>query len=125
MCPVCTAVLRRQESFRTRPAKTVAILADPVFTKDDPRVRSKAASPEPASQKTSMSTTLSSSEKDSFSSDLLTRSASELGLTRGGTTHFSRLLHTRQEAEGIRSAFPASDSMAALDFNANRSTAVS
>jgi CHAT domain-containing protein/Flp pilus assembly protein TadD len=119
------AVLRRQESVRTRPAKTVAILADPVFTKDDPRVRSKAASPEPASQKTSMSATLSSSEKDSFSSDLLTRSASELGLTRGGTTHFSRLLHTRQEAEGIRAAFPASDSMAALDFNANRSTAVS
>jgi CHAT domain-containing protein/tetratricopeptide (TPR) repeat protein len=115
------SAIRRQESTRTPQAKTVAIMADPVFANDDPRVSARAAS------STSESATRSSTEveHDTLSAELLSRSAGELGFSRDGTLHFSRLLYTRQEAAGIRSAFPGSKSMAALDFDASRSTAVS
>ncbi len=123
------AVLRRQGSARTRPAKTVAILADPVFTRDDPRVSLNAVLKTAASQERPVpATALNAEERSSrgaanVSTDLLTRSAEDLGLFRKGNLHLSRLLYTRQEAAGILAAFPDKTGMSALDFNASRDTA--
>ena len=125
------AVLRRQGSARTRPAKTVAILADPVFTTDDPRVSLNAVLKTAASQERPVPAAALSAEQRSsreaknVSTDLLTRSAEDLGLNRKGNLHLSRLVYTRQEAAGIRAAFPDKTGMSALDFNASRSTATS
>ncbi len=119
------AVLRKQGSTRHRPGKTVAILADPVFSKEDPRVSSKPATRGPLAQDARKDEAHEAVQTNNLSVDLLTRSAGDLGLSRAGNLHLSRLLYTRQEAAGIRAASPGSRSMAALDFNASRSMVVS
>jgi tetratricopeptide (TPR) repeat protein len=96
------AVLRRDLDGRQPAAKTVAVLADPVFSADDARVKSgaKAQTGEEAPPD-------------------LTRAISDV---RG---ELSRLLLTRDEAEAILSVAPRTDGFGALDFRANRTTATS
>jgi CHAT domain-containing protein/Tfp pilus assembly protein PilF len=94
------AVLRRELTGRQPAAKTVAVLADPVFTSDDARVKlsNKAqAGKEPPSD--------------------LTRAIGDIG------GELRRLLMTRDEAEAILSVAPRDGGFAALDFRANRATA--
>jgi CHAT domain-containing protein/L,D-peptidoglycan transpeptidase YkuD (ErfK/YbiS/YcfS/YnhG family)/Tfp pilus assembly protein PilF len=114
------AALRREKKAQKRVPLTVAVLADPVFDTRDARVRRFV--------KTSAAA-YSSEEEDSpesaFSADLMTRSANDAGLTRGGALHFPRLLYSRQEAEAILAVTPLSQGMRALDFRASRSTATS
>jgi CHAT domain-containing protein/Tfp pilus assembly protein PilF len=94
------AVLRRELAGRRPATKTVAVLADPVFSADDARVKlgvkaqsGAAAPPE------------------------LTRAINDV---RG---ELRRLLLTRDEAEAILSVTPRTDALGALDFRANRATA--
>jgi CHAT domain-containing protein/Tfp pilus assembly protein PilF len=122
------AVLRRQANHRARPAQSVAILADPVFTRQDPRVQAEPVNA--ASTKTSASPKQDDTGKLSLtaanrSADLLTRSAGELGFSRAGNLQLPRLLYTRQEAAGIRAVVPGGKGMSALDFDASRTTATS
>src|SRR5262245_25300877 len=94
------AVLRRELAGRQPAAKAVAVLADPVFSADDARVKisDKAQTGEEAP------------------SDL-TRAISDVG------GELRRLLMTRDEAETILSVTPQKGGFAALDFRANRATA--
>jgi len=94
------AVLRRELAGRKPAAKTVAVLADPVFSADDARVKSgaKAQTGEEAPPD-------------------LTRAVNDV---RG---ELRRLLLTRDEAEAILSVAPRTDGFGALDFRANRATA--
>jgi len=96
------AVLRRELAGRQPASKAVAVLADPVFSADDARV--KPGGKAQAGEETP--------------SDL-TRAVNDV---RG---ELGRLLMTRDEAEAILSVTPRNGGLAALDFRANRATATS
>ena len=97
------AVLRQETAGRKQAPKTLAVLADPVFSSDDARV---------AQQKTKASATT----KEIASTDAI-RSATDLGLQ-----DFVRLRFSRNEAEEIARLAPAEARMKVLDFDASRDT---
>jgi CHAT domain-containing protein/tetratricopeptide (TPR) repeat protein len=99
------AILRRELAGRQPAPKAVAVLADPVFSADDARVK-------PA---TSGHNVLAIDKVPSK----LTRALND---TRG---ELSRLLMTRDEAKAILSLAPQSDRLEALDFRASRTTSTS
>jgi CHAT domain-containing protein/predicted negative regulator of RcsB-dependent stress response len=109
-------VVRRELEGRKPAAKTVAVLADPVFDKDDERVKvnsfrrslGKSSKPAPAPGIT----------RD------LERAFEDLNETNP-TWPLTRLYGTRQEARQIISIVPATEGFQALDFAANRQTATS
>jgi CHAT domain-containing protein/predicted negative regulator of RcsB-dependent stress response len=101
------AVLRRELAGRRPAAKTVAVLADPVFSADDARVKSGA--------KTQADEEAPTEEAPAD----LTRAINDV---RGD---MRRLLLTRDEAEAILSVTPRTNGFGALDFRANRATATS
>jgi CHAT domain-containing protein/Tfp pilus assembly protein PilF len=113
------AELRRQAKGRPVPPKTVAVLADPVFTATDERV----ADDRPQSRQ--RGTESAQLLKPSWSADHLTRSVGDVSVARGGRFSLERLLYTRKEAEAIMSVTHGSKNMKALDFQANRKTATS
>jgi CHAT domain-containing protein len=95
-------LLRSQPKHRAH-SKLLAVIADPVFDREDPRVnvRGHAIAAE------------SSAESS------LTRSILDLG---GGVTRLPRLPFTRREAQGLEALVPESSAREiALDFRANRS----
>jgi len=102
------AVLRKETNDRKSAAQAIAVLADPVFGTNDPRLKS---SPGHVS-----GTPL---DKSNFNSRALERSAITANVT------FNRLPFTRQEAEQILSLVPATERMQAFDFAANRAIASS
>ena len=95
------AVLRRETAGRAVPAGTVAVLADPVFEEDDPRLRAalraSGTSPRPPSP---------------------VQEAPPAGL------RLSRLAGTRQEADAIIAAAGAGASMKRFGFDASRAAAM-
>jgi CHAT domain-containing protein len=98
------AVLREETAGRSRAPKTLAVLADPVFQTDDPRI-GKAGSV--------------GSENNGVAAEA-NRSAKESGLDS-----FVRLRFTRQEANEITRLVPADKRLEALDFAASRISATS
>ncbi|MCI0661007.1 MAG: CHAT domain-containing protein [Acidobacteria bacterium] len=96
------AVLRHEQTGRRRAERMVAVLSDPVFQRDDPRVKSEAPLKNPV--------TISAIPD-------LTRSAGDTG-----AGNFERLRFTRQEAEAIIEVSGAGESLKALDFDASRAT---
>jgi CHAT domain-containing protein len=94
------AALRRELAGRQPASKAVAVLADPVFSADDARVK-------PGGK---------AQAGEGRPSDL-TRAVNDV---RG---ELGRLLMTRDEAEAILSVTPLNGGLAALDFRANRATA--
>lgn len=89
------AVLRRETRHRLSPDKAVAVLADPVFEADDPRLHAGPVA------------------------------AAGHGLLRDDSLSVSRLISTRQEADAIVAAVPAGMAWKAIDFDASRATAMS
>lgn len=113
------SVLRRETAGRKTAAKGVAVLADPVFDKDDDRVRLQAkvqASPE--------TTGKASDAGGQLPRDRLQQAVREVGVT-GERGSIPRLPFSRQEADAILAAAPAGAVMKALGFNASRATATS
>ena len=92
------ALIRRDFSGRARAPKTLAVLADPVFSADDPRVSSGSSKAAPSPD-------------------------TERGAPVLPEESFTRLPSTRTEAEDILALAPANSRLGALDFDANRSTA--
>jgi CHAT domain-containing protein/tetratricopeptide (TPR) repeat protein len=101
------SVLRRETAGRGAAARTVAVLADPVFHHNDPRIgltgESRAKEVDVASAATDVK-----------------RSAAESGLA-----DFMRLRYSRQEAEEIIRLAGENKKLKALDFTASRATATS
>jgi CHAT domain-containing protein len=97
-------ILRENYSDRQPPNRTLAILADPVFSANDERVKNS-----------SSATTQQAVE------------AANPGLSRSrgdnNNAQFDRLKFTRKEAQIIQSLFPANARTEYLDFEANRATA--
>ncbi len=107
------ALLRRQMQGRTAASKTLAVLADPVFSPTDARVK-------PTFTNTATSTTQLASLTQN---DIVERTASDVGVLRDGI--IQRLPFSRREAESILAAVPSGGKKQALDFEANRATALS
>ena len=107
--PSATAValMRADRASRTPATKRVAILADPVFSADDTRVRSNAAD------------AASSRKPDAQDADMaaVRRSIDDVGLAS-----LPRLAFSRDEAAAIAKLVPAAQRLEAVDFQANRAT---
>lgn len=108
--PSASALARLIEETAGRKiaSKSVAVLADPVFASDDPRVES--SGPQNAQRSGE------SAEAQTALRDLNTPS---------GLTKMPRLLASRTEADAIMAAAPWGTGMKATDFNASRDTATS
>jgi CHAT domain-containing protein len=112
------ATLRRETAGRKPAEKSLAVLADPVFTDDDTRV-SRNVGKAGAEEKTRSA--------DSDETDIgflqMSRSGRETGaiMAEGG---FGRLLSTRREAAAISALVPEQERLQALDFEASRTTAL-
>ena len=101
LVPSASAVAAlRASSHESRPAGTVAVLADPVFDRGDPRLQRRVAANSPVPRD-------------------LTRSMETMGLKR-----LPRLPGTRIEAEEILALVPAEKRLGALDFDARRPLAL-
>jgi CHAT domain-containing protein len=111
------ALLRRETRNRQVPDKAVAILADPVFESDDPRLRTRAAVQAAADRPHSTLSTQASLGMD--------RALRGIGVTRDGKLRFPRLASTGQEADAIVAAAPAGTALRATDFQASRATTMS
>jgi CHAT domain-containing protein/Tfp pilus assembly protein PilF len=112
------ATLRRETAGRKPAEKSLAVLADPVFTDDDTRVRQD-VSQEGVKGK--------ARSADSDETDIgflqMTRSGRETRVI-DAETGFGRLLSTRREAAAISALVPERERMQALDFEASRTTAL-
>jgi CHAT domain-containing protein/Tfp pilus assembly protein PilF len=109
------AILRREIAGRNPAPKLLAVIADPVFTRNDERFKSKTTRIEdgaPPETETSADTRI-----------IEHLSESEVATSSPGRLAIPRLPFTRQEAERILAAAPAGANLKALDFRANRGTA--
>lgn len=104
------AVLRKELAGRRPASKTVAVLADPVFTLDDRRV--KGGSTWREHQEGEL--------KDTPTDDEKLRTA-----VRDSSVSFTRLDRSREEAKGISALVPEDSRLLAMGFAANRATATS
>jgi tetratricopeptide (TPR) repeat protein/CHAT domain-containing protein len=100
------ASIRRDIAQRQVAPKAVAVLADPVFSQDDPRVNSNSQVP---------------ASTASPQAEQITRGFND----RSGVALFARLPWTQQEAQKILELVPESDRFQASDFTASRETATS
>lgn len=112
------AVMRNETAGRRTTSKTVAVLADPVFEKNDTRIKAV-----PGTQRQTAGGVRSIG--DEFTTDLaLERSVRQTGISHEGL-RVPRLPFTRQEAEGIYALTLPDSAMKALDFRADLQTATS
>lgn len=107
--PSASALARLIEETEGRQlaSNSVAILADPVFESDDPRIQSNNAPKTQSEQSTDVQTALRDVEVAS------------------GWTKIPRLLASRAEADAIMAAAPWGTGMKATDFDASRAMATS
>jgi len=109
------ALLRRQERFRAQAPKEVAVLADPVFDKEDPRIGKSIGVEQ-------VTPTLPGKETAALPHAQLTRSLGDVGLAGEA---LPRLLFSRREADAILAMTHPGMGMEVLDFAANRDMAQS
>ncbi|MBD2498322.1 tetratricopeptide repeat protein [Nostoc sp. FACHB-280] len=102
------ALLRQEVKGRKKAPKTVAVLADPVFSAQDERIKNQ-----PPNRLSIIP------DLDTFDLKQLARSAREADID------FERLRFTRQEAETILSLVSNKERKQALDFTASRNLATS
>jgi len=126
------AVLRREAMERKPASKAVAVLADPVFAREDVRVRLGAKTQKRGGETVHGAQNKAEDKKDDGEGtsaspvEHLTRSMTDTGLQseRGGV-YLPRLPFSRREAATILSVTPTGQGMEALDFQASRATAIS
>lgn len=102
------AELRRNANTRQPAPKAVAVLADPVFDREDPRVSLNHRPTQPRSPETV-----------SLVAKHLTRSVGDVGLA-----HLARLPFSRREADAILALTPPGQGFEAVGFQASRATAM-
>jgi CHAT domain-containing protein/tetratricopeptide (TPR) repeat protein len=107
------AVLRREMSARKPAGKTIALLADPVFTLNDARFA-------PADGANTRRNEAAPTRQEQRGLALVVaKAAADSGLTGAGA-YIPRLPGTRKEAERILSLVPEEGQMHVFDFAANR-----
>jgi CHAT domain-containing protein/Flp pilus assembly protein TadD len=125
------AVLRNEVKDRQPAPKTLAVLADPVFERNDPRLK-KGDGNEDVKGKRETSPLEMTAEKAGAELPsgngqrglglVLVKSAKDSGVT-GADLEIPRLPGTRKEAEQILALVPAASSKQAFDFTVSRATA--
>ena len=100
------AVLRKELAGRVPAPRTLAVLADPVFDRDDARVRRDGAQ--------------TATARDRQGTAAQRPGAGSLQVGPGEP--LARLPFTRREAESILAAVPPNQQLKALDFHASRTT---
>jgi len=117
------SVIRRETAGRAAAPKTVAVLADPVFETNDPRLL-MAAKRRAGGQESAFNTRSAAEASSSASGDLncspFLRAVRSLG--RGS---LSRLLFSHEEADAIADLVPARSLLKATGFQASRAKALS
>jgi CHAT domain-containing protein len=108
------AVLRQEIRDRQPAPNQFAIFADPVFEATDERLKTKSSTSTQASTKSDDSRILQHSEEQTIIQNLA-----------GRRMVIPRLPYTRQEANRILQIAPKERNLEALDFRANRATAMS
>ncbi|WP_155897907.1 CHAT domain-containing protein [Allocoleopsis franciscana] len=105
--PSASTVAIQQRQLQNRPiaAKTLAVVADPIFALNDPRF-----------------STTPQQTPETPTNSALTRATRNLGLGDSAKV-LDRLQYTGTEAKKILALVPATQSLQALDFNASRTTA--
>lgn len=114
------AVLRRELSGRAPAPRMIAVLADPVFDRNDLRVKPEAG--RPVSGVKNLATKSQDSKR---ASTLQLPPELERSARDAGGLSFERLRSSRDEAEEIVGLARDGGSLKALDFNASRATALS
>ncbi|MEG4079422.1 CHAT domain-containing protein [Microcoleus sp. Pol8_D6] len=99
------AILRQNYGDRKPPSRNLAILADPVFSPDDERIKGK----------------ITQATTEKLDANNLGLNQSLRASNRGWPP--DRLPFSRQEAQTISSLFPSASSRQILDFDASRTTA--
>ncbi len=100
------SILRRELAGRKLAIKALAVLADPVFEKNDERVKARLNKAVANTDESAMG----------FANERIFKKLSQ----ETNRSRIERLPFTRQEAERILALVPASEGMKALDFGANR-----
>ena len=112
------AALRREASDRAPAPMILAVLADPVFSADDPRVRQATKRSKQPEGSTVQNLARTGSTRTSWNSIKGT-------MGNSATPRLQRLLGTRWEGEQISALLPVHERLLALDFSASRSRALS
>ncbi len=107
--------LRKETSQRSLPPKMVAVLADPVFEADDPRVEVKISSMKPEVTPYLASATVPATA--------LKQAVREIELSSEGSA-VPRLPATRDEANSIMALVPEESGLKLFGFNASRAAAM-
>ena len=110
------AVIRREIQGRRPAEKAVAVLADPVFDRNDERIASAKA------EKKTDGLNEKSSVVRQLEREKIEKAAAQTGVAQDGL-RIPRLPGTRQEAKKILAFAPAGAGMKALDFEASKATA--
>lgn len=112
--------IRRERNLPRATQNVVAVIADPVFDKEDARVR---ASVKNATRK-AVEAEQALASKPPTTSSSFERAMLDVGAaTGGGDMLIPRLLFSRKEAQAILAYAPSGKSMSALNFTASRATA--
>jgi CHAT domain-containing protein/Tfp pilus assembly protein PilF len=120
------ALLRRETEGRAPAVKLAVVLADPVFSKDDPRVAQSSGGEVSRNQKASDHKTSNPvSESASNADDLERAELSERSAKESGLPGFDRLRASRREAETIVELAGKNNAVEELDFDSSRETATS
>ena len=112
-------VLRAETRGREEPPLSVAVLADPVFELDDPRIEGETTPAEPHEEPTLVAAT------GTLSPPQTVRAVRGDSLFRGAGLGVPRLMATRREADAILAAAPAGTTLQVLGFEASRARAMS
>src|SRR5262245_2273619 len=111
------AVLRRELEGREPAPRSVAVLADPVFDRNDGRFKTSVG----AQSAEVLTKSVSSEARGADPESDLVRSAKDIGMAGQGF-HLARLPFTRKEARAILAFAPTRERLAALDFAASQPT---
>jgi CHAT domain-containing protein len=121
------AALRREQRGEAPATGGVAVLADPVFDRNDPRVKPKTgelpATLAQASQ-TPDQVTGEAPVAEALSAELAAQNL-QRSVRESGLQGFGRLRSTRREADEIIALTGMRENLKALDFDASRATALS
>lgn len=124
---VISEIRRDRPASRRAPQEVVAVIADPVFDREDIRVRKRETGAagklkEPGRTPDVKIAVKTSSTRTPASAPEFERAIIETGAAEG-TFAVPRLLFSRREAQAILAFAPAGKSMSALNFAASRATA--
>jgi CHAT domain-containing protein/tetratricopeptide (TPR) repeat protein len=122
------AVLRNQTRDRPIPSRTLAVLADPVFSEADPRLYQNTQSTAATSANDDRVGNAPPSSQDpadrSTHSAVAERQLASIESVRGGEGKLGRLPHTANEADQITRVVPDGDFLKRVGFGASREAAL-